>query len=74
MTNSSPKGKVLNILELTQDTRDVEVRGSRVKGRFRGEYLTEACVYGRVVASARHRDWRKSYKMLAVEVSKAFVA
>jgi hypothetical protein len=71
MKNSSPKGKVLNILEMTQDTRDFEVRGTRVKGRLGGEYLTEAVVHGRVVARARHRDWRKSYKMLEIEASRA---
>jgi hypothetical protein len=73
MKNSSPKGRVLNILTATQDTPDIEVRGVRVKGRFGGEYLTEAIVDDHVVARARHRDWRKSYKMLELEVSRICV-
>jgi hypothetical protein len=50
--------------------RSVDVRGSRVRGNF----LTEVVVDGRVVARAQHRNWRMSYKILSVELSKAVVA
>lgn len=69
-----PKKQVsLKFLELFgTDHGPVEVRGTRIKGRFGGEYLTEISVGDAVVARARHRDWRRSYKLLALEVEKLY--
>ena len=71
--NASPKAKIADLMQLAHPGATVEVRGTRVKGRFGGDYLTEASVNDRVLARARHRNWRKSYKMLEIEVSKATV-
>ena len=74
MKNNSPKAEILNLLEMSHPLGVAfEVFGTRVKGRFGGYYLTEARVNDRLVATARHRDWRKSYKMLGIEVSKSAV-
>ena len=73
MSNSSPKAQIAEVVSLSYPTGQVEVRGTRIRGRFGGDYLTEVSVAGRVIARARHRNWRKSYKMLNIEVSKLTV-
>lgn len=73
MKNGSPKAKVLEILIHFNPGYVCEVRGTRIKGRFGGDFLAEAVVRDNVVARARHRNWRRAYKDLEVEVSKAFV-
>jgi hypothetical protein len=35
-------------------------------------YWTELRVGPKVLATARHRDWRKAYKLLALEVEKLY--
>jgi hypothetical protein len=37
-----------------------------------GLYLTEVSVEGETVASATHSEWRKSYKLLLLELEKAY--
>ena len=73
MSNSSPKAQIAEVVSLAYPKGQVEVRGTRIQGRFGGDYLTEVSVAGRVIARARHRNWRKSYKMLNIEVSKLTV-
>jgi hypothetical protein len=72
MKNCS-KSQVEKLARLVCGSDDVEVRGARAKGRSGGDYLTEVAVRGRVIARARHRNWRMSYKVLSVELSKAAV-
>ena len=76
MKTSSPKEKILQLLKLAYPGATLEVRGTRIKGRDGSarDYLTEASVNDTVVARARHRDWRKSYTTLKVEVSKLTIA
>ena len=71
--SASPKAKIVDLMQLAHPGAAIEVRGTRIKGRFGGDYLTEVSVDGRVLARARHRNWRKSYKMLEIEASKATV-
>jgi hypothetical protein len=68
MRKLNPKTEVARLCELV--CPGAEVRGTRVKGRLGGDYLTEVSVGGRIVARARHRDWRMSYKVLGVQLSK----
>lgn len=70
--NSSPKAKVLQMASfcVPEDTK-LDVRSTRVKGRFGGDFLVEV-VDGKdnVIGRARHRNWRMAYKILGVELSK----
>jgi len=69
----SPKQAVANkVRELFGDGRPVEVRGTRVKGRFGGYFLAECNVGDQTIARARHNNWRVAYKFLDVEVEKVF--
>lgn len=72
MKNQSPKVKVLEIMQLAGCVAP-EVRGTRIKGRFGGDFLAEAIVNENVVCRTRHRNWRNAYKMLHVQVSRMFV-
>lgn len=38
-----------------------------------GSYLTEVTVDDVIVATASHRDWRKAYALLKVEVENLFI-
>lgn len=71
MINSSPKTQVANKFnELFGEEIPFEVVGQRAaRGRC---YLTQVVVDGAVVATAEHSDWRKSYKMLLIEVEKLY--
>ena len=71
MVNNNPKLQVTNkFIELFGTGHDVEVRGTRVKGRFGGYFLAELCVDGNPVARSRERNWRIAYKILRLEVEK----
>ncbi|NBT35822.1 MAG: hypothetical protein EBT03_09870 [Betaproteobacteria bacterium] len=65
---ANPKQNVVNVLKNAFRDQPVEVRGTRIRGRFGGEFLAEADVEDRVIARVRHRDWRKAYNLLANEV------
>ena len=68
----NPKAQVeLKFQELFGRKLKVKVTGARAPapGRL---YNTTLMVEGRVVASASHRDWRKSYNLLRIEVEKLF--
>jgi hypothetical protein len=68
----SPRSQVLKTFsKLFGDDLEIVVSGRRSPGR-RGSYVTEASVDGHVVARASHSDWRKSYKMLRIEVENAY--
>lgn len=71
MINPDPKTQVANKFnELFGDEIPFEIVGRRsTSGR---RYLTYVLVDGAVVATAEHADWRKSYKMLKIEVEKLY--
>ena len=71
--NTSPKSRVVELASIAYPDRVIEVRGTRVRGRFGGHFLTEISVGDRVVARSRHTDWRKSYKGLEIELAKSCV-
>lgn len=69
--NSSPKAKVLEIASFCVPVgTPLEVRSTRIKGRFGGDFLVEVGAGDRVLARARHRNWRMAYKVLGVELSR----
>ena len=73
MFKPDPKKQVvLKFCELFGRELRPEVTGTRIQGRFGGDYLTEISMDDVVLARARHRDWRKSYKMLKLEVEKLY--
>ncbi|NDC75907.1 hypothetical protein EBZ70_11675 [bacterium] len=67
----SPKAKVIEAAHCCVgcDT-PVEVRGTRVKGKFGGYFLAEASANDVVLARSRDRDWRRAYKTLCIELMK----
>ena len=71
MINPNPKTQVANKFnELFGEEISFEVIGRRsANGR---RYLTLVLVDGAAVATAEHADWRKSYKMLKIEVEKLY--
>lgn len=71
MINPNPKMQVANKFnELFGEDIPFEVVGRRsANGR---RYLTLVLVEGATVAAAEHSDWRKSYKMLKIEVEKLY--
>lgn len=57
----------------------VEVTGTRLSaldckkhGIPAGSYYVECRVDGQCIATAHTKDWRKAYKLLVVEIEKAF--
>lgn len=81
--NSSPKAKVLELASFcVREGTPLEVRSARIKGRFGAgdvflvEVVAEIGWTGsrQVIASAHHRDWRKAYKLLGIELSRRGVA
>jgi hypothetical protein len=69
--NSSPKAKVLELASFCVPVgTPLEVRSTRIKGRFGGDFLVEVSDPRRVIARARHRNWRMAYKVLGVELSR----
>lgn len=73
--NSSPKAKVLELASFcVPEGTLLEVRSTRIKGRFGGDFLVELDAGDRIIARARHRDWRKAYKLLGIELSRRGVA
>jgi len=70
MKATSPKLRVAQMASLVSSASSFEVRGTRVKGRFGGHYLAEVSGDGQVLARFRHRDWRKAYKGLEMELSR----
>lgn len=73
MKSYSPKGRVANIASIAYPNAIIEVRGTRVKGRFGGNFLVQVNINNNTVVRAQHKDWRKAYKMLEIELSKRFV-
>jgi hypothetical protein len=72
MFKPDPKKQVvLKFVELFGKDFDLQVRGTRDTGP-RSTYLTEVVVNDAVVAFARHRDWRTSYRLLKQEVEKLY--
>jgi len=71
MINPNPKTQVTNKFnELFGEDISFEVVGRRsLTGR---RYHTLVLVDGAVVATAEHSDWRKSYKLLKIEVEKLY--
>ena len=69
--STSPKAQAAQLAEIAYPGSQIEVRGTRVKGKFGGYFLAEVYVNDRSVARARHRDWRTAYKGLNIEMSKA---
>lgn len=68
----NPKAQVVNKFnELFGREVKPLVQGVRLASGG-GTYLTEVIVDDVVVAEARHRDWRKSYKLLLIEVEKLY--
>jgi hypothetical protein len=39
-----------------------------------GSYYVECTVDGKLIATAHSKDWRKAYKLLVIEVEKAYEA
>jgi hypothetical protein len=79
--NSSPKAKVLELASFcVREGTPLEVRSTRVKGRFGGDFLVEVVAElgwtgsSQVLATARHRNWRTAYKLLGIELSRRGVA
>lgn len=69
--NSSPKAKVLELASFcVREGTPLEVRSTRVKGRFGGDFLVEVDADNQVLARARHRNWRTAYKLLGIELSR----
>ena len=73
MNSNSPKNKVMRAVNVVHPDKDIQVYGTLVKGRFGGYFLAEVSVDGRVVARARHSDWRTAYKSLQIEFAKAWI-
>lgn len=74
MNNTSPKGRVTQLaLHCAGEGATVVVLGERLKRRGGGPkppFYASVLVNGTRVASATHRDWRKAYKGLEIELSK----
>ena len=41
-------------------------------GAYDGMYVTEVTLDGQLICTAQHRDWRKAYKLLKLEVENRF--
>lgn len=84
MFKPNPKAQVeLKFRELFGRDFKTKVLGHRVSqvdckrigipcGSRDGMYVTELFVDGQLVAKSNHRDWRKAYKGLVLEVEKLF--
>ena len=73
--NSSPKAKVLELASFcVREGTPLEVRSTRIKGRFGGDFLVEVDAGTQVLARARPRTWRTAYKLLGIERSRRGVA
>jgi hypothetical protein len=68
--NTSPKARVFNVVQSIHPDANIEVRGTRVKGRFGGYFLAEVSANDKILARARHNDWRTAYRSLEIEFSK----
>lgn len=74
MKNGSPKAKVLDLLSNhTTPGATFEVRGTRIKGRFGGDFLAEASIGGNVISRVHDHSWRNAYKTLYLQVSRMFI-
>jgi hypothetical protein len=80
MFKPNPKAQVVSTFQkLFGRERKAVVQGRRLDaaqckslGLPRDSYRTELVVDGAVVAAARSVDWRKSYKLLKIEVEKLY--
>ncbi len=68
--NTSPKARVVLMAEMVRPNSRIEVRGTRLSGKAGRCFLAEVTSNDRVLARARHSDWRKAYKGLEIELSK----
>jgi hypothetical protein len=67
--NNTPKGRVLRAAELVVPHGiNIEIRGERVKSQGGSYFLAELVAGNRTLARSRHRDWRKAYKGLEIEL------
>ena len=70
MFGPNPKSQVNAVLiDLFGKKHGMKVTGSRVSKQF----ISELIIGDRVLATAAHSDWRKSYKMLKIKVENIFV-
>lgn len=76
MFGPNPKKQVeLKFRELFGKAHKVEVQGVRVTavdGRRVDSFMSQIIVDEAMVATASHRDWRKAYKLLKLEVEKLY--
>jgi len=71
--NSSPKAKVLELASFcVAEGVPLEVRSTRVKGRFGGDFLVEVLAGEpyHILVQTRHRNWRTAYKLLGIELAR----
>lgn len=69
---TNPRQLVINkALNLFGRTTKVKVVGQRVKT---GMYNVTCTINGDLSCDAAHRDWRKAYGLLVIEVEKLFTA
>lgn len=67
---TSPKTRVFNVVSSVMPDAVIEVRGTRVKGYGGGYFLAEVSANDKIVARARHSDWRTAYRSLEIEFAK----
>jgi hypothetical protein len=66
----NPKQQVINkASRLFGKTSKIEVTGSRTTPQ---SYHVECNVNGQFLASANHKNWRKAYNLLVIEVERAY--
>lgn len=73
MVKLGPKEKVAEAVRIVHPNETIEVRGTRIKGRFGGYFLAEVNINDRTVARAKHSDWRTAYKSLEIEFAKHWI-
>lgn len=73
MAKLGPKEKVAEAVRIVYPDANIEVRGTRVKGRFGGQFLAEVNVNNNTLARCSHRDWRSAYKSLEIEFAKHWI-
>ncbi len=78
----NPKQLVTNKARaLYGDAAKIVVNGARVTPEIakekivpNGTYYVECIVDGKTVASTHNKDWRKAYRLLVVDIEKAYEA
>lgn len=67
----NPKAQVVNKFNELFG-REAKPRVEGYRSSYKSTYVTEVIVDDVVVATAQHNDWRKSYKLLLIEVEKLY--